>query len=116
MAQNSSARRPSNVTLPAKPFANENNPLQRAPLGSRRSKLARRFMNAVQWAQRRNLAGALHGNPAIYDSRVFPWAAELEDSWTTIRGELAQLMMRRDALVGHGDRSSPTIGEDRGWT
>jgi aspartyl/asparaginyl beta-hydroxylase (cupin superfamily) len=116
MAQNSSARLPSNVTLPAQPFANENNPLQRAPLGSRRSKLARRFMNAVQWAQRRNLAGALHGNPAIYDSRVFPWAAELEDSWTTIRGELAQLMMRRDALVGHGDRSSPTIGEDRGWT
>ena len=25
-------------------------------------------------------------------------------------------MMRRDALVGQGDRSSPTIGQDRGWT
>jgi ornithine lipid ester-linked acyl 2-hydroxylase len=117
MAQNSSVRVPSSLTAPAQPFANENSPmLERRPLPSRRSRLARRFMNAVQWAQRRNLSNAVHGNPAIYDSRVFPWAAELESSWTTIRGELAQLMMRRDALVGPGDRASPTIGEDRGWT
>ncbi len=104
------------VTMPSRPFANENNPEAHAPLAAQRSKLARRFMNAVQWAERRNLAGALHGNPQVYDSRLFPWAAELESSWTTIRGELAQLMMRRDALIGPGDRSSPTIGEDRGWT
>jgi beta-hydroxylase len=73
-------------------------------------------MGAVQWAERRNRAGAVHGNPSVYDSRVFPWAAELESNWTTIRAELAQLMMRRDALIGQGDRSSPTIGKDRGWT
>jgi beta-hydroxylase len=70
----------------------------------------------VQWAERRNSANAVHGNPSTYDSRVFPWVTELESNWTTIRGELAQLMMRRDALVGHGERSSPTIGQDRGWT
>jgi beta-hydroxylase len=117
MAQNSSARAPSKVTTSAQPFANENNPMQqRSPMASRRSRLARRFMNAVQWAQRRNLSNAVHGNPAIYDSRIFPWAADLESNWTTIRGELAQLMMRRDALVGPSDHASPTIGEDRGWT
>jgi aspartyl/asparaginyl beta-hydroxylase (cupin superfamily) len=117
MAQNSSARVPSDMTTQAQPFANENIPMQGRPeAAARRSKLARRFMNAVQWAQRRNLSNAVHGNPSIYDSRIFPWAADLESNWTTIRGELAQLMMRRDALVGPGDRTSPTIGEDRGWT
>jgi beta-hydroxylase len=116
MAQTSPARAPSIVTMPAHPFANENNPEPRTASAPQRSKLARRFMNAVQWAERRNRAGAVHGNPQVYDSRLFPWAAELESNWTTIRGELAQLMMRRDALTAKGDRSSPTIGEDRGWT
>jgi beta-hydroxylase len=117
MAQNSPARVPSIMTMPARPFANENNPLQeRVAPASRRGKLVRRFMNAVQWAERRNRTGAVHGNPSIYDSRIFSWAADLESNWTTIRGELAQLMMRRDALIGRGERLSPTIGEDRGWT
>lgn len=116
MAQTSPVRAPSAMTDPAQPFANENNLVARAPQASRRHKLARRFMNAVQWAERKNRAGAVHGNPATYDSRIFPWVAELEASWTIIRGELAQLMMRRDALIAQGDRSSPTIGEDRGWT
>jgi|EndMetStandDraft_5_1072996.scaffolds.fasta_scaffold59173_2 beta-hydroxylase len=117
MAQNSSVRAPSLMTTDARPFANENNPSDlRAPLASRRNQLARRFMNAVRWAERRNSAGAVHGNPSTYDSRVFPWVAELESNWTMIRGELAQLMLRRDALVSHSERSSPTIGQDRGWT
>jgi beta-hydroxylase len=117
MAQNSSVRAPSPVTTPVRPFANENNPSEaHAPEASRRNKLARRFMNAVQWAERRNSANAVHGNPSTYDSRVFPWVAELESNWTTIRGELAQLMMRRDALVSPAQRTSPTIGQDRGWT
>jgi beta-hydroxylase len=116
MAQNSSVRAPSVVTVPAQPFANENDPSKERPLTSQQSQLARRFMNAVQWAEQKNRAGAVHGNPSIYDGRIFPWAADLEANWTTIRGELAQLMMRRDALIAQGDRSSPTIGEDRAWT
>jgi beta-hydroxylase len=116
MAHTDPARGSSVVTMPVQTFANENNPVQRPPVPSQRSKLARRFMNAVQWAERRNRAAAVHGNPQVYDSRVFPWVAELESNWTTIRGELAQLMMRRDALIGRADRSSPTIAEDRGWT
>jgi ornithine lipid ester-linked acyl 2-hydroxylase len=117
MAQNSSVRAPSLMTTDAQPFANENKPSElRAPLASPRNRLARRFMNAVQWAERRNSANAVHGNPSTYDSRVFPWVAALESNWTMIRGELAQLMLRRDALVSHSERSSPTIGQDRGWT
>ena len=116
MAQTSPARAPSIVTMPAQPFANENSPMERAPLTPRQSKLARQLMSAVRWAERRNRAWAVHGNPQVYDGHVFPWAAELEGNWTTVRGELAQLMMRRNALVGRADRASPTIGEDRGWT
>ena len=116
MAQDSSVQTPSLVTMSAQPFANENDPSKERPLMSRRSKLARRFMNAVQWAERRNANNAIHGNPSTYDSRVFPWVAELESNWTIIRGELAKLMMRRDALTSRGERSSPTVGEDRGWT
>ncbi|WP_081740170.1 aspartyl/asparaginyl beta-hydroxylase domain-containing protein [Afipia sp. P52-10] len=115
MAQNSSVRASS--ATPAQPFANENTPLQehvppvRAP-----SAIMRQFMNAVQWAERKNRAAAVHGNPSVYDSRIFPWAADLESGWTIIRGELARLMMRREALVGQSPASSATIGEDRGWT
>lgn len=117
MAQNSSVRAPSLLTMPAHAFANENNPSEAGatPL-SRRRRLAQRFLNAVQWAERRNSANSLHGNPSTYDSRIFPWVEQLESNWTIIRGELAQLMLRRDALTSHGEPSSPTIGEDRGWT
>jgi ornithine lipid ester-linked acyl 2-hydroxylase len=116
MAQTNPAQPPSIVTMPAQAFANENNPEAGVPLASQRGKLVRRFMDAVQWAERKNRAAAVHGNPPVYDSRIFPWAAELEASWTTIRGELAQLMLRRDALIARSNRSSPTIAEDRGWT
>lgn len=116
MAQTSPARAPSIVTMPAGAFANENNPETGAPPVPQRSRLARRLMNAVQWVERRNRAGALHGDPPVYDSRLFPWVADLENNWTIVRGELAQLMMRRDALIPRGGRASSTIGEDRGWT
>jgi ornithine lipid ester-linked acyl 2-hydroxylase len=117
MAQNSSVRVPSSVTATARPFANENTPLQgQTPLARAPGAIARKFMNAVRWAERKNRAGAVHGNPAVYDSRIFPWAAELEANWTIIRGELARLMMRRDALAGQAKPASATIGEDRGWT
>jgi beta-hydroxylase len=115
MAQNSSVRASS--ATPAQPFANENTPLQEhVPQVRAPSAIMRQFMNAVQWAERKNRAAAVHGNPSVYDSRIFPWAADLESGWTIIRGELARLMMRREALVGQSPASSATIGEDRGWT
>jgi len=116
MAQNSSVRTSSLMTISAQPFANESDTSEERQPASRRSNLARRFMNAVQWAERRNSNNAIHGNPSVYDSSAFPWVADLEANWTIIRSELAQLMMRRDALTGRGRQPSATIGEDRGWT
>lgn len=117
MAQNSSVRVPSSVTMSAQPFANENTPLQgQTSLAGAPGAIVRKFMKFVQWAERKNRVGAVHGNPAVYDSRIFPWAADLESNAITIRGELTRLMMRRDALAAQSGPASATIGEDRGWT
>lgn len=121
MAQNSPVPASSVVTIQGRPFANENNPAQGEPASVIQTSLqpsliARKFMGAVKWAERTNAARASLGNPAVYDSQAFPWLAELENSWTSIRAELAQLMMRRDALAAKDSAQSSTIGEDRAWT
>lgn len=77
--------------------------------------VTRRLSRVVSWAERKNRLAALHGNPTIYDKRIFPWVTELEANWTVIRGELAQLMLQRDATTGSGE-TDPTVGEDRSWT
>ena len=78
MAQNSSVQTPSLVTMSAQPFANENDPSKERPLMSRRSKLARRFMNAVQWA---GAAAAVLGSVTVAVAvRVWPpQAVKAED-------------------------------------
>ena len=117
MAQNSPASSSSVVTMQRRPFANENNPGQseQAP-AVQVSLIARKFMAVVKWAERTNAARAPLGNPAVYDPQTFPWVAELENNWTGIRAELAQLMLRRDTLAAKDSGPSATIGEDRAWT
>src|SRR5258707_2250492 len=38
---------------------------------------------------------SIYGDPAIYDSAVFPWAAEVEAGWKRIRAELDRSEERR---------------------
>jgi beta-hydroxylase len=117
MAQNSPASASSVVTMRGRPFANENNPEpSEQPPAVEASAVARKFMAAVKWAERKNAARAPLGNPAVYDPQAFPWVAELENSWTGIRAELAQLMLRRDALAAKQSGQPAKIGEDRAWT
>lgn len=78
--------------------------------------VARRLSGFVSWAERRNRLSSVHGNPPIHDSRNFPWISELESNWTVIRGELARLMMQRQALASGNPPSKDHIGEDRSWT
>ncbi len=74
-------------------------------------------MKLVSWVERQNLRFAIHGNPCVYDNATFPWALEIERQWLTIRGELAKVMMRKDALPGFHEISSDvaTISTDRDW-
>jgi len=48
---------------------------------------------------------SLVGNPTFFDSKIFPWAAELESNWTIIREELDEILKWRDALPNFQDIS-----------
>ncbi len=48
---------------------------------------------------------------------TFPWIPDLEANWTTIRGELDQVLIRRDDLPNFQDISTDqaSITDDDGW-
>lgn len=57
------------------------------------------------------------GDPSIYDSRLFPWAGELETEWKVIRAELDQVMKFRDQMPSFQDilKEVATIQTDDQW-
>ena len=69
--------------LPQQKFATEGLAPMRRP-----DRLTRFFLGVVRWAERRNVAFARHGNPPVYDTATFPWAASLEKAYPEIRAEL----------------------------
>lgn len=64
----------------------------------RPSRLTRLFMRGVAFAERLNRKHAKLGNPCVYTKDDFPWAAELEREWRTIRGELDRVLLRKNEL------------------
>ncbi len=86
------------------------------PMG-RPSLVTRIFMGVVAWVERLNLKYSKVGNPAIYDKAVFPWTAEIEREWRTIRTELDRVMVRKEELPGFHELAADvaTISQDRGW-
>lgn len=64
------------------------------------------------WLESRVAAASPLGDPHIYQTRDFPWAAEIEREWPLIRKELDAVMVFRDQmfkLSGHsqGGRRDP---------
>lgn len=115
MPQNSFVRARSSEPSPS--FANENNPVQtKFSAVTQPRSITRAFMNIVAWAERKNRASAVLPDRAVHDTRLFAWATDLESNWGIIRGELAQLMMRKNIFTGRESNATETIGEDRGWT
>ncbi len=57
------------------------------------------------------------GNPPVYDNETFPWAAEIDRQWETIRAELDEVMERRDDLPSFHDimPEFETISKDNNW-
>lgn len=84
---------------------------------TRPSLVTRTFMRVVAIAERLNLRCSKVGNPPVYDNAVFPWAAEVEREWRTIRAELERVLVRKDDLPGFHEIASDveTISQDRGW-
>lgn len=46
---------------------------------------------------------SIHGDPPIYDSRHFPWVAQIEADWSKVRSELDTVMQYRDAMPSFQD-------------
>ncbi len=58
-----------------------------------------------------------HGDPHIYDRAVFPWAAEIEADWQSVRAELDQVMQYRDQIPSFHEilKEVTTITTDDNW-
>jgi ornithine lipid ester-linked acyl 2-hydroxylase len=86
--------------------------------GMARSSLTNRILMAVvAWVERLNVKYAKLGNPWVYDNALFPWVAEIEAEWRTIRRELESVLTRKDDLASFQDISADvaTITRDAGW-
>lgn len=60
---------------------------------------------------------SVHGDPAIYDSALFPWAQEIERDWRKVRAELDQVMVFRDQMPSFHEilKEVSTITTDDQW-
>ena len=79
---------------------------------------AGRSLLAFQNALERGVARvSVHGDPPIYDSATFPWAAEVEAGWKNIRAELDQVMRYRDQIPSFHEilKEVATITTDDQW-
>jgi beta-hydroxylase len=58
-----------------------------------------------------------HGDPHIYDVKLFPWAAEIEREWKLIRTELDTVMKFRDQMPSFQDilKEVGAIQSDNNW-
>lgn len=75
------------------------------------------FDRFVDWVERRIVSHSVFGNPPIYDKALFPWVAEVEKDWQSIRKELDTVMLRRDELPSFHEISKEvaTITTDDQW-
>lgn len=67
--------------------------------------------------ERRIAAASPLGDPHIYDTAAFPWAAQLEREWHLIRKELDQVMVYRDQMPSFQDilKEVGAIQKDNQW-
>ena len=87
-----------------------------APM-ARQGAMARLFMAIVAFAERLNLSCARLGNPCVYDSAQFPWAAGIEREWRAIREELDRVLVRKADLPNVQDitADAAAISRDSDW-
>jgi beta-hydroxylase len=60
---------------------------------------------------------SVNGDPPIYESKTFPWVAELEADWRKIRAELDAVMQYRDQMPSFQEilKEVSTIQTDNDW-
>jgi beta-hydroxylase len=80
--------------------------------------LLSRCGTAVQTAMEWGVARVSRlGDPHIYDTRLFPWAAQVEGEWRLIRAELDAVMTFRDQMPSFQDilKEVGAIQSDNNW-
>ncbi len=72
------------------------------------------LQNLMEWGIARV---SRHGDPHIYETGRFPWAAELEREWPLIRRELDTVMTFRDRMPSFQDilKEVGAIQSDQNW-
>lgn len=71
----------------------------------------------INWVEKLNIRYSVFGNPPFYDKSLFPWVAEVEKEWKTIRKELEQVLKRKEELPSFHEIVSEvrTITQDQNW-
>ena len=79
--------------------------------------VARLFTAIVAFVERLNLKLAKRGNPCVYDTASFPWAADVEQQWRLIRAELDRVLVRKAELpdVQEMMADAAALSRDAGW-
>ena len=87
-----------------------------APMG-RPSLFTRALMKVISGVEAVNFRYAKAGNPPVYKTASFPWAAGVEAEWAVIRAELDQVLKRKAELPSFQSisRDVATINQDEGW-
>jgi ornithine lipid ester-linked acyl 2-hydroxylase len=77
----------------------------------------RLFMAIVAFAERLNRRCARLGNPCIYDTAAFPWAARVEREWRAVRQELDCVLCRKVELpnVQEITADAASLSRDADW-
>lgn len=70
-----------------------------------------------QWLESRVAAASPLGDPHIYNTQDFPWAAEIEREWSLVRKELDAVMVFRDQMPSFQDilKEVSLIQSDNNW-
>ena len=86
-------------------------------LGLPRTWLGRAGLKVQDWLESFVARVSVHGDPHVYAPGTFPWAAELERNWLTIRRELDRVMPFRDRMPNFHDilKEVSTITSDDQW-
>src|SRR5260221_14450628 len=86
-------------------------------LGLPKSFIGRRLLGMQNLLESGVARVSVNGDPPIYDSAAFPWAAEVEAGWKKIRAELDQVMQYREQMPSFHEilKEVTTITTDQNW-
>jgi len=86
-------------------------------LSQPKSILGRLGLTLQNWLECLVARVSIHGDPHVYETKTFPWTAEVEAEWRKIRAELDAVMVYRDQMPSFQDiiKEVAAIQTDNDW-